>query len=282
MTQRIDAHHHFWQYSANEYGWIGDTMEPLQRDFLPDDLRKEMSVAVVDGAITVQARQSLDETRWLLRLAEEHTFLRGVVGWAPLVSGDFPRLVEELAGGAKLKGLRHVLQDEPQQDFMLREDFNRGIRALSGTGLVYDILIYNRHLPTAAEFVDRHPHQAFVLDHLAKPPIRDRKLSPWRKDLKALAERPHVYCKLSGLVTEANWDRWTIDDLRPYFDTVLECFGPSRLLAGSDWPVCLLASTYNRWWQTLDELVSALSDSERAAILGENAVRVYHLGGGAA
>jgi L-fuconolactonase len=280
MTQRIDAHHHFWHYATDEYGWISNAMQPLQRDFLSQDLREEMNRADVQGAVSVQARQTLDETRWLLRLAEKNSFLRGVVGWAPLTSADFPEILDEFAANPKLKGLRHVLQDEPDDGFMLREEFNRGIRALGGTELVYDILIHERHLPTAAEFVDRHLNQIFVLDHLAKPAIREQRLSPWNKHLKELAKRPHVYCKISGMVTEANWDDWTTESLQPYFDTALECFGPSRLLAGSDWPVCLLASSYGRWWQTLDMLVSTLSVAEQAAILGDNAVRVYHLDDG--
>jgi L-fuconolactonase len=277
MTQRIDAHHHFWNYSAAEYGWISDEMRELQRDFLAGDLQREMAGAGVDGAVTVQARQTLEETRWLLRIAEEQSFLRGVVGWAPLASADFPRHLEELAAHAKLKGLRHVIQDEPDDDFMLGKEFNRGISALAGMGLVYDILIFERHLRPAAKFVDRHPNQIFVLDHLAKPLIRQQEISPWREHLRELAARPHVYCKFSGLATEADWHRWTIDDLRPYFEIALECFGPERLLAGSDWPVCLLATSYGRWWQTLGELVSALTSSEQAGILGENAVRVYSL-----
>jgi L-fuconolactonase len=278
MTQRIDAHHHLWKYSAPEYGWINGEMQALQRDFSPHDLQKEMAAANIAGTVLVQARQTLEETRWLLRLAGEYAFLRGVVGWAPLIDADFPRYLEEFAQYPQLKGLRHVLQDESQEDFMLRDDFNRGISAISGTGLVYDILIYARHLPLAAKFADRHPKQIFVLDHLAKPPIRERRFSPWREHLKDLAARPHVYCKLSGLVTEADWRQWTVDDLRPCFETALECFGPSRLLAGSDWPVCLLASTYCRWWEALGELVSTLSGSEQASILGENATRVYKLG----
>lgn len=276
-AQRIDAHHHLWNYTRQDYGWISEGMLPLRRDFSPADLQHEMAAAKVDGAITVQARQTLEETRWLLKLAVENPFLRGVVGWAPLASADFPRYLEEFDGNPKLKGLRHVIQDEPQDDFILREDFNRGIARLTGAGLVYDILIYEKHLPFAAEFVDRHPNQVFVLDHLAKPPIREGRISSWRERLKNLAARPHVYCKLSGLTTEADWSHWTIDDLRPYFETALECFGPSRLLAGSDWPVCLLATSYHRWWHTLEELTLSLSPSEQNAVLGENAVRVYRL-----
>jgi L-fuconolactonase len=279
MTERIDAHHHFWKYSAEEYGWISEEMQLLRRDFAPGDLLKHLTVAAVEGAITVQARQTLEETRWLLQLASEHSFLRGVVGWAPFADADFPRHLEKLAAHPKLKGLRHVLQDEPQEDFMLGEDFNRGISAMQGTGLVYDILIYERHLPIAVKFVDRHPNQIFVLDHLAKPLIRKREISLWREHLKELALRPNVRCKLSGLTTEADWNKWTIDDLRPYFDVALESFGSDRLLAGSDWPVCLLATSYSHWWQTLGELVSSLSVSERRKIMGENAVRIYDLGG---
>jgi L-fuconolactonase len=278
MIQRIDAHHHFWKFEEAEYSWISEEMVALRRDFLPADLHEQMRAAGVAGAISVQARQTIEETRWLLQLAEEHSFLRGVVGWAPLASADFPRYLDELAAHPKLKGFRHVLQDEPDDEFMLREDFNRGLSALAGTGLAYDILIHERHLPIAIKLVDRHPNQVFVLDHLAKPLICRRELSPWRERLKDLAARSHVHCKISGLVTEADWTGWTIDDLRPYFDTALECFGPARLLAGSDWPVCLLASGYQRWWETLGELVSALSPSERASILGENALRVYRLG----
>jgi L-fuconolactonase len=277
MTQRIDAHHHLWRYSAAEYGWIDDRMQTLQRNFLVEDLRREITTAGVAGTIAVQARQSLEETDWLLSLAAEHSILRGVVGWAPLTDADFPGHLEELAVHPKLKGLRHVLQGEAQDDFMLREDFNRGILALAGSGLVYDILIYERHLPFAIQFVDRHPNQVFVLDHLAKPSIKERRMSPWREQLKELAARPHIHCKLSGMVTEADWSHWTIDDLRPYFETALECFGPSRLLAGSDWPVCTLASSYSWWWKTLAELVSKLSVSEQDSILGGNAIRVYKL-----
>jgi L-fuconolactonase len=279
MSQRIDAHHHFWQYAEAEYGWISEEMPQLRRDFVAGNLQTELSAAGLDGAVTVQARQTLEETRWLLEMAQQHTFLRGVVGWAPLASPNFPRQLEELTAYPKLKGLRHVIQDEPDDAFMLGEAFNRGISALNGTGLVYDILILERHLPFAVKFVDRHPNQIFVVDHLAKPLIRQREISPWREHLKELAARPNVYCKVSGMLTEADWTQWTIDDLRPYFEAALECFGPERLLAGSDWPVCLLASSYGRWWTTLGELISGMTASEQADILGENAVRVYKLGG---
>jgi L-fuconolactonase len=279
MIEQIDAHHHFWRYSEAEYGWIGQDMEQLRRNFLPADLEPEIAAADVQGVITVQARQTTEETAWLLSLAEQSSFVRGVIGWAPIASPEFPSLLLSLVENRKLKGLRHVLQDEPDQTYMLQPCFQRGISSLKGTGLVYDILIYEAQLPTAALLVDSHPDQIFVLDHLGKPKIRDRELSPWRERLREIAARRNVYCKFSGLATEADWARWTMDDLRPYFDVALECFGAGRLLAGSDWPVCTMVTGYQRWWQTLRELVSALSPDEQDGILGRNAKRVYRLEG---
>ena len=211
----------------------------------------ELRDAGVDGSVVVQARQSVEETRWLLEVAAEDEAIRGVVGWLPLASAELPALLREFAGGGKLKGVRHVVQDEPDDDFILRDDFNRGVAALLDTGLVYDILIYERHLPQAAGFVERHPKQVCVLDHLAKPRIKERILEPWRENLSRLAEHDNVFCKLSGLVTEADWGAWTLDGLRPYLDAALEAFGAERLMAGSDWPVCLLASGYGQWWGAL-------------------------------
>jgi L-fuconolactonase len=275
----IDAHHHLWRYSAAEYGWISDSMEELRRDFLPGDLEAEAKSAHIDAAIAVQARQTMQETYWLLELARENPFMAGVVGWASIISPEFPKLLGELCVHPKLKGLRHVLQDESDDGYALRGEFQRGIHALAGTGLVYDILIYERHLPAAVPLVDRNPNQIFVLDHLAKPKIAMQEISPWRENLRELARRPNVNCKVSGLVTEANWEAWTVRDLEPYLEIALECFGPERLLAGSDWPVCLLATRYQRWWETLRQWVSKLSDFEQGNILGGNAVRVYRLEG---
>ena len=279
MVERIDAHHHFWRYSEAEYGWIGQDMEQLRRDFLATDLEPEIAAADVQGVLTVQARQTIEETNWLLSLAEQSSFVRGVIGWAPIASPEFPSLLGSLVENRKLKGLRHVLQDEPDETYMLQPCFQRGISALKGTGLVYDILIYERQLPTALLLVDSHPEQIFVLDHLGKPKIRYREFSPWRDGLQELGARPNVYCKLSGMATEADWTSWTTDDLRPYFDVALECFGADRLLAGSDWPVCTVATSYQRWWRTVRELVSALSPDEQNGILGRNAKSVYKLEG---
>jgi len=275
--QTIDAHHHLWRYTPAEYDWIDETMQALRRDFLAEDLKAAMRSAGVDGAIAVQARQTLEETRWLLELAEANSEIRGVVGWAPIAGGDFPAVMEEFDGRSKLKGLRHVIQGEKDENFILREDFNAGIRALQGSGLVYEILIYERHLPQTIEFVDQHPQQLFVLDHVAKPLIAAGVLEPWATRMRELARRENVWCKISGMVTEADWNTWTPEKLKPYLDVAAEAFGPGRLMAGSDWPVCLVACTYERWWEVLREYFAGFSEEERAAVFGGNAVEVYGL-----
>jgi len=252
-------------------------MQLLRRDFTPDDLKVAMRSAGVDGTIAVQARQSLEETRWLLDLAEANDEIRGVVAWAPIAGGDFPGVMEEFDGRAKLKGLRHVIQGEKDENYILREDFNAGIRALAGSGLVYEILIYERHLPQTIEFVDRHPEQVFVLDHVAKPLIAAGIVEPWATRMRELAKRENVSCKVSGIVTEADWKTWTPETLKAYMDVAVEAFGPKRVLAGSDWPVCLVACSYERWWQVLREYFAKFSDVERAQVFGGNAIQVYGL-----
>ena len=276
---RIDAHHHLWRYSAQEYGWIDNSMEVLRRDYLPSELAAHCAAARVDGAIVVQARQTIEETEWLLSLADECPVLQGVVGWASIAADDFSTTLERLRNRVLLKGLRHVVQAEPE-GFLDGVDFNRGIATLKGTGLVYDILIRAQQLPEATRFVDRHPEQSFVLDHLAKPAIAKGEMSPWLEEIRELALRPNVSCKLSGMVTEANWESWTADTLKPYFKVVLEAFGPNRLMAGSDWPVLNVASSYEQWWQTLDGWLAPLSEDERRKIEGGTAARVYGLNGG--
>jgi len=273
----IDAHHHLWRYTKAEYGWIDESMEVLRRDFLAEDLKEAMRSAGVDGTVVVQARQTMEETRWLLDLAEANPEIRGVTGWAPIAGADFPAVMEEFEGRTKLKGLRHVIQAEKDENYILREDFNAGIRALDGSGLVYEILIYERHLPQTIEFVDRHPKQLFVLDHVAKPLIAAGLVEPWATRMRELAERENVWCKLSGMVTEADWTSWSPEKLKPYMDAAVEAFGPGRLLAGSDWPVCLVACSYERWWQVLREYFAGFSEQERASIFGGNATEVYGL-----
>ncbi|HZY73082.1 MAG TPA: amidohydrolase family protein [Edaphobacter sp.] len=277
MAERIDAHHHLWRYSPEEYDWIDDGMAPLRRDFLPQDLMRETTAAGIDGTIAVQARQTMDETRWLLQMADECPAIRGVVGWAPIAGEDFPGVMEEFEFRPKLKGLRHVIQAEKDENYILREDFNSGIRTMLGSGLVYEILIHERHLPQAIDFVDEHPDQPFVLDHLAKPLIREGALEPWATRMRELGRRENVCCKLSGMVTEADWSAWTPESLRPYLDTAVETFGTGRLMAGSDWPVCLVASGYGRWFEVLRGYFAGFSSDEQAAVFGKTATAVYGL-----
>jgi L-fuconolactonase len=277
MTLRIDAHQHFWRYSPVDHAWMDGRMAAIQRDFLPEDLQPRLESLGFDGCVAVQARQSLEETRWLLDLADAHPGIRGVVGWVDLRS---PAVAGQIAGFAsrpRLKGVRHVVHDEPDDRFLLGADFRRGIAALDGTGLVYDLLLFPRHLPIATELVAGFPRQSFILDHLAKPGIKAGTREPWATDLRRLAAHGHVACKLSGLVTEADWAAWRPADLRPYLDIALEAFGPQRLLIGSDWPVCQLAGAYAETMAAVLDWTVALRPAERDAILGGNAVRLYHL-----
>jgi len=276
-TGFIDAHHHLWRYIPPGQSWMSDGMEVLRRDFLVDDLRGAITGVGITGTIVVEAERSIEETLWLSKIAANDDLIRGIVGWAPLTHPEIASELEQLAQLPKLRGIRHPIHDEPDDQFLLREDFNRGIAALKQFNLRYDILIFERHLPQTIQFVDRHPDQVFIVDHIAKPRIRDRALSPWKDNLCELARRQNVYCKLSGMVTEAEWSNWSIDELRPYFDTALEAFGPRRLMAGSDWPVCLLATGYGAWFETLNKFTAALSESEKEMIFGSVAADVYHL-----
>jgi L-fuconolactonase len=274
---RIDAHHHFWQYTAAEYGWLDDSMSVLRRDFRPADLRGEIAAAGFDGVVSVQARQSLAETRWLLALAAENDFIEGVVGWVPLIDAQIKNHLDEFCQEPKFRAVRHVLQSEPDDDYMLRGEFSRGIAALTARSLAYDILVFERQLPQTMALVDKHPGQVFVLDHLAKPRIRDGLLEPWRSHITELARRDNVYCKVSGLVTEADPANWSETQLRPYFDVVLATFGPGRLMFGSDWPVCLVACGYTRWLNIVQQFAFELSTDEQAQLFGATARSVYGL-----
>ncbi|MFQ5740263.1 MAG: amidohydrolase family protein [Acidobacteriota bacterium] len=274
---RVDSHHHFWSYDPAEYGWMSPGMGRIQRDFLPPDLKTEIEAAGIDRVVSVQARQTLEETEWLLALAAEFDFIAGVVGWVPLVSPRVRGDLERLARNTPLKGVRHLLQDEPDDDYMLKAEFNQGVGLLRDFGLTYDILIFERHLSQTIEFVDRHPHQVFILDHIAKPRIRDGVISPWKENMRELARRKNVFCKVSGMATEAHWDAFTEDDLRPYLEVVLDAFGPERLMFGSDWPVCLLACEYERWARVVRAFCKQLSHSERARIEGGTALDAYRL-----
>jgi len=274
---RVDAHQHFWRYDPSEYGWIDESMRRLRRDFLPVHLREEMDRARVDRAITVQVRQTLDETSWLLQLADTHPFIAGVVGWVDLQADAVEDQLALVARNRKLVGVRHIAPSEPDDRFLLRPPFGRGISRLRQFNLTYDILIYPRHLPAAIELVDRFPDQPFVLDHLAKPEIRAGMIDEWARHLRILAAAPNVWCKVSGLVTEADWERWRPEDVHPYLDVAFDCFAAERLIAGSDWPVCTVAADYSRTMAVVSDYLSRRPDAEREAVLGGNAERLWGL-----
>ena len=266
----IDAHHHLWHYTDEEFGWIAD--DCLRHDFTVNDLGRVIGSSGVDRTIACEARQTVRETDWLLGLAEENEYvISGVIGWLPIVSPEFPSLLERYAANPKLVALRHVVQDEPDDAFILREDFNRGIDRLRGTGLVYDILVFQRQLENAIRFVDRHAEdQVFVLDHIGKP--RMDAFDEWKRLVHELAKRPNVFCKFSGVVTEVGT---SADRVRACFDTVLDAFGPNRLMWGSDWPVVTAHLAYGEWLRRSMELAVELSESERARLFGETAAEVY-------
>jgi L-fuconolactonase len=283
----IDSHQHFWRYDAAEHGWIDDSMAAIRRDFAPKDAAREMAGAGVDAGVAVQVRQTLKETDWLLSLAGAHPTIAGVVGWIDLQADDVRAQLERFADRPKFVGVRHIVQSEPDDRFLMRPAFRRGIAALREFGLAYDILIYHRHLPVAVEFVAEFEEQRFVLDHLAKPPIRhgasaDRasraaQIDTWARDLHRLAAFPNVMAKLSGLVTEADWKTWTREDIRPFLDIAFDAFGAQRLMIGSDWPVCTLAADYAATMAVVTDYVSRVSRDERESVLGGNAQRFWKL-----
>jgi L-fuconolactonase len=274
----IDSHHHLWRFDQARLPWIDQGMAALRRDYLAPDLEAALAGTGVERTILVHAQQRLDETTWMLDVARSSPRIAGVVGWVPLVAEDVEDILGPLAADRRLRGIRHIVHDEPDDYYLLRPDFNRGVARLRAHGLVYDVLIFARHLPRAVAFVDRHPDQRFVVDHVAKPAIRagvfDR---DWAAGLRTLAERPHVTCKLSGLVTEVRDPGWTPALLQPYLEVALEAFGPARLLFGTDWPVCRLRCEYAEWVAAVRGFVAPLSAAEQAAILGGNAARVYGL-----
>ena len=272
---RIDAHQHFWRYDAREYGWIDDEMAVLKRDFLPDDAESLMGPAGFDAGIAVQASQTIDETRRLLSWADRHASIAGVVGWIDLQASDARDQLAHVAAHPKLVGIRHIVQDEPDDRFLLRPAFCRGIELLDEFDLAYDLLVFTRQLPAATELVARFPSQRFVLDHLGKPGIRHGELQPWAHELRRLAAHPKVYAKLSGLVTEADWDTWTPAQLAPYLDVAFECFGPDRLMVGSDWPVCTVAADYARTMAVVIDYLRDRPASEHEAVLGRTARTFY-------
>lgn len=272
---KLDAHQHFWKYSPVEYAWIDETMSAIRRDFLPADLERELQTAGFDGSIAVQARQTVAETEWLLDLAAQSKIVKGIVGWVDLRSERVGEELERYAANPLFRGVRHVAQDEPDDNFILRPDFLRGISKLERFGLTYDILIFARHLEPATRLAERFPDQPFVIDHIAKPEIKARRFDEWARGIKQIAAHENVFCKLSGMVTEADWRGWTAQTFRPYIETAIDVFGPARLMIGSDWPVALLAGTYGEVMQIVASHIETLTPSERAAILGETARTFY-------
>ena len=272
---RIDAHQHFWIYNPREYGWMGSGMEILKRDFLPSDLAPLLESAGIDGTVAVQARQCIEESRWLLELADQSPFIKAVVGWVDLCSPKVDEQLTAFARHSQFRGVRHVLHDEPDDRFMLREEFVRGLGCLAKHKLTYDLLLFPSHLPVACELVKQFPNQPFVVDHLAKPLIKAHELSPWAVDIRRLASFSNVFCKVSGMVTESDWRHWKPADFTPYLDVIFECFGTKRVMVGSDWPVCTLAGNYSQVMRIPADYLGELSTDEQAAVWGENAQRFY-------
>jgi L-fuconolactonase len=272
----IDAHHHLWRFDQARLPWIAGSMPALRRDYLAADLEAAIAGTGVDRTILVHAQQNIEETDWMLEVARASPRIAGVVGWVPLVDPAVDGVLGRLAADPHFRGVRHIVHDEPDDRFILGDDFNRGVSRLRAHGLVYDVLIFAKHLPHAIAFVDRHPDQPFVVDHIAKPTIRASAFDhAWATGLRELARRPHVSCKLSGVVTEVRDPAWSAGLLHPYLEVALEAFGPSRLMFGTDWPVCRLKCEYADWVSAVRGYIAPLAPAEQAAVMGGTAARVY-------
>ncbi len=274
----IDSHHHLWKYSTDQYGWINDQMGPLKADFLLPELREIAAESSINGFVAVQARQSMQETDELLAMAEAEPLIAGVVGWVPLAAPEIDETLERLGDQHFLKGVRHVVQDEVDDRFILGTDFNRGVSQLAANNLVYDVLIFARQLRASIEFVDQHPNLKMVLDHIAKPTIKAGDFDDaWETNFRELAKRAHISCKFSGVVTEVRGETWSMDQIQRYWNVALEAFTPDRLMFGSDWPVCLLKTGHTQWLETVQQLAAGLTMTERTKIFSSNAIRDYNL-----
>ncbi len=274
---KVDAHQHFWIYEATRDSWITPEMSAIQRDFLPEDLLNEMEQAGIGGSIAVQTRQSEEENTFLLSLAAQHAFIKGIVGWIDLQAADVEDRLIFYSKEKKMKGFRHVLQGDAHRALMLRPAFMNGISKLAQFDFTYDILIYPDQLQYVPKLVQQFPEQKFVLDHLAKPYIKKREIAQWKKDITAVAQYKNTWCKVSGMITEAEWNHWQARDLRPYLDVVWEAFGAKRLMYGSDYPVCLVAGSYLQWVDVLKKYTSGLSSHEQALFWGRSAIGFYNL-----
>ena len=274
--QVIDSHQHFWKYNPERHSWISEEMAAIQKDFLPDNLKDVLLKNKVYGCITVQVDQNEEETNWMLSLAEGHPFIKGIVGWVDLQAPNIIERLQYFSSFPKLKGFRHILQNE-EPSFLQQPSFVRGISYLKNFNFTYDILIYQQHLKAALELVKKFPKQKFVINHLGKPAIAKGHYCGWEKDIKSLSEFENVYCKISGMVTEANWNTWTSENLRPYLDTAVKTFNTKRIMFGSDWPVCLLAASYGNWLQTVQQYFSSFSKNEQEDFFSGNAKQFYNL-----
>jgi L-fuconolactonase len=271
---KIDSHQHFWHYHPERHAWIGSEMQKIRRNFLPEDLYPLLEASAIDACIAVQAEESRKDTDFLLELCQAHEWILGVVGWVDLGSEDLDRILEEYSSEKKLLGFREVLQSK-DPSYMLRKEFIRGVQKIEEKGYAYDLLIFPMHLEASLALIDQVPHQRFVIDHAAKPPIREGNWKAWKKLLQPIAEREGVYCKLSGLITEANWNSWTVEELQPYLEISLELFGPKRLMFGSDWPVCLVAGDYPEVVGLIKSFTDQLTPMEKESIMGGTAAAFY-------
>lgn len=273
---KIDSHQHFWHYQPDRDAWITDEMRVLKQDYLPDQLLRHLQKHSIDGSVSVQADQSEDETRFLVSLAEAHSYIMGVVGWTDLRSPALREKLTHFKSFPKLKGFRHVVQSEAK-GFLNDNSFRQGVKMLAEFGFTYDLLIYHHQLEEALDFVRELPDVKIVVDHIAKPSIKSGKKTPWELQMTLMATFPNVHCKLSGMVTEASWSGWKKEDFSPYLDVIMEGFGPGRIMYGSDWPVCLLAGGYGDQFEIVNSYIYRLSNDERKAIMGDNAVNFYSL-----
>src|SRR2546421_3646584 len=273
----VDSHQHFWQVGRFDYPWMSPELDVLCHDYLPAALAPVLKRSRIDKAILVKASNSLEETRWLLSLADGNAFIGGIVGWVDLQSADVARQLDEFVAHSKFKGVRHLVESEPADDWLIQESVLNGLRQLSTRGLTYDLLVHTRHLMHATRVADECPELHLIVDHLAKPPVARGEIDEWARQLKEIASHPNVWCKLSGLVTEADWANWRAEDLKPYVEKVLEYFSPARMMFGSDWPVCLLAASYDQVLESLEILLAGLDEKDKRRIFSESAIEFYRV-----
>jgi len=274
---RIDAHQHFWLYDPKRDSWITDEMSVIQRDFLPNDISKTLKENNIDGVVAVQADQSHQETKFLVELSQVYKMIKGVVGWVDLRSSNIDTYLEDFRRHDIIKGFRHVIEGEPDGDFLIKDDFLRGIESLTAFDYTYDLLIRPRHYQSTLECVRSNPNQKFMLDHIAKPPIKSQEFEDWAVFIEDLASCPNVLCKVSGLATEADWKNWQLDHFSQYIDHVIKSFGKDRFCFGSDWPVCLLAASYEQSIEIVQDKLKDFTTEEQNQFWGGNAVKFYNL-----